>query len=207
MTAGIMKEGRPAGNLTDKYSTRNPLYRVLMGGFFRSMEELLKEVRDDISTVSEIGCGEGHLAARLASMGFASVRCCDYSEEIIDVARGMNTIQGLTFHVKSIYDTGPEESADLVVCCEVLEHLEDPGTALERLHSLDARYYLLSVPNEPLFRFLNMLRGKYLRSFGNTPGHIQHWTSREFVRLISGRFRVIAKRKPLPWTMVLCERN
>lgn len=207
MTAEKQNKVYPAGNLTDKYTTKNPIYRALMGGFFRSLEALLRDVRGNITTVSEIGCGEGHLAARLDSMGFASVKCCDYSDDIIELARGVNSSTGISFHVKSIYEVGPDESADLVVCCEVLEHLEDPDAALERLTSLNARYYLMSVPNEPLFRMLNMLRGKYLTSFGNTPGHLRHWNSREFLHLVSRHFRVLAHRKPLPWTMVLCERK
>ncbi len=38
------------------------------------------------------------------------------------------------FSVKSIYELkAPEDSADLIVCCEVMEHLEQPEAALETL--------------------------------------------------------------------------
>jgi hypothetical protein len=49
-----------------------------------------------------------------------------------------------------------------------------------------------------------MARGKYLLQGGNTPGHIQHWSSRGFVELVSRHFEVVKVRKPLPWTMLLC---
>ena len=41
-----------------------------------------------------------------------------------------------------------------------------------------ARHLLVSVPREPLWRALNMLRGAYWRALGNTPGHLNHWSKR-----------------------------
>ena len=51
---------------------------------------------------------------------------------------------------------------------------------------------------------LNMARGEYLRNLGNTPGHIQHWSSASFLELLRKTVKVVEVRKPLPWTMVLC---
>ena len=33
-----------------------------------------------------------------------------------------------------------------------------------------------------------MMRGKYLKDFGNTPGHIQHWNKRKLMNLVSSVF-------------------
>jgi len=70
MTENITEEGLPAGNLCDKYTTRNPIYRMIMSGYFRDVRELVDRVKDDISTASEIGCGEGYLASYLSSLGY-----------------------------------------------------------------------------------------------------------------------------------------
>jgi hypothetical protein len=59
------------------------------------------------------------------------------------------------------------------------------------------------VPREPLWRGLNMARGAYWRSLGNTPGHVNHWSKREFVSLLSGYGAVEEARSPFPWTMLL----
>ena len=109
--------------------------------------------------------------------------------------------------MKSIYDIGRAEAADLVVCCEVLEHLNDPDAALDCVHGVTGKYCLMSVPREPLWRALNLARGRYLSSLGNTPGHIRHWSSRSFLRFVSRRFKVLEVRRPIPWTMVLCEKK
>src|SRR3546814_15329572 len=77
-----------------------------------------------------------------------------------------------------------------------------PYTTLFR--SILEKYLIISVPREPIWCALNIMRGKYLRSFGNTPGHIQHWSQKGFVRLISKYFDIVEIKKPFPWTMLLC---
>jgi hypothetical protein len=51
---------------------------------------------------------------------------------------------------------------------------------------------------------MNMARGAYWRALGNTPGHINHWSSAAFERLVSDFFEVKAKTSPVPWTLLLC---
>ncbi|TIU41514.1 MAG: class I SAM-dependent methyltransferase, partial [Mesorhizobium sp.] len=115
--------------------------------------------------------------------------------------RGLEPI----FETRSLFDLTPEvASAELVICCEVLEHIPDTEQALAILKSLAKPYLLVSVPREPVWRALNMARGKYIRSLGNTPGHIQHWSSASFINLLGKSLEVVEVRKPLPWTMALC---
>jgi len=61
----------------------------------------------------------------------------------------------------------------------------------------------VSVPREPLWRGLNMARGAYWRDLGNTPGHVNHWSKRGFVSLLSCVGVVEEVRSPFPWTVVL----
>src|SRR5690606_5085855 len=92
---------------------------------------------------------------------------------------------------------------DMVAACEVLEHLERPEEGMKRLATVCRKYCLLSVPNEPVFRSLNFCAGKYVSRFGNSPGHLNHWSSREFSLLVSKYFAIEKVLKPLPWTIVL----
>jgi 2-polyprenyl-3-methyl-5-hydroxy-6-metoxy-1,4-benzoquinol methylase len=109
------------------------------------------------------------------------------------------------FETRSIYDLAQVvDAADLIVCCEVLEHLERPEEGLRALQRVVDRYLIVSVPREPIWRMLNLARGKYIADFGNTPGHIQHWSKHDFVALVSKYFEVVEVKSPLPWTMVLC---
>jgi hypothetical protein len=52
---------------------------------------------------------------------------------------------------------------------------------------------------------MNMVRGKYLRDLGNTPGHIQHFGRGDLLELASTRLEVVSVRRPLPWTVILGE--
>lgn len=88
---------------------------------------------------------------------------------------------------------------------ETLEHLDDPLAALRELKRVSRKYVIVSVPREPLWRILNCARGKYLGALGNTPGHINHWSTRGIRRFVAQELTVIDHRTPLPWSMVLAQ--
>jgi SAM-dependent methyltransferase len=205
ISAGKVDQGVVIGNTYDKYASQNPIERRLMDGYRSTLSTFVKKANPQ--TIHEVGCGEGYWVIQWVDAGYF-VRGSDFSTQIIDIAR-QNAIhhQLMTdpFITRSIYDLDPQEDrADLVVCCEVLEHLEDPEKALQVLRSISGTRLILSVPLEPVWRMLNMARGKYWNEWGNTPGHIQHWSRQEFIGLVEKYFRVIEVRSPLPWTMVLC---
>jgi hypothetical protein len=89
----------------------------------------------------------------------------------------------------------------------VLEHLADPVRALGVLARLAQPHLIVSVPREPLWRLLNVARGRYWPALGNTPGHLQHWSARRFLALLEDQLEVREVRLPLPWTMALCRRR
>jgi 2-polyprenyl-3-methyl-5-hydroxy-6-metoxy-1,4-benzoquinol methylase len=198
---------QPAGNYYDKYRTANPIARRLMQGFLDAFDGLAAGV--PVSNALEIGCGEGELSIRLARRGFR-MRGCDISAEIVEEARS----RAAQANVEATFWTQPIETIDVaaeaapfVVCCEVLEHLDDPRLGVDILAQLAQPYLLTSVPREPLWRVLNMARGKYLGALGNTPGHLNHWSRRGFLQLLARRFEIVEVRSPLPWTMALCRRR
>lgn len=189
----------------EKYHSKNPIARKLILGF---MENLLSLAKQSGSTrFLEVGCGEGQICGLLAKNGF-QVRGFDISEDAVAVARSEAEKHTLDIHFsrKDLYELDPgKDSEQTVICCEVLEHVEDPEKAIRKIFSVAEDYVILSVPHEPLWRFMNLMRGKYLTEWGNTPGHIQHWTKREFVRFVSRYAKVLSVQSPTPWTMLLCE--
>lgn len=199
----LVENGIPAGNLYPKYSTRNPLARNMVNHFLKTVDHMVAEINP--SNIHEVGCGEGHLISRYVSRGI-NLTASDFSEKIIAYARTLSESQNLAveFKVKSIYSLTPlEDTANLILCCEVFEHLENPELALDAIASAANPYLITSVPREPIWRVLNMMRGKYLTSLGNTPGHLQHWSKQKFVNFIGTRFDILKIATPLPWTMVL----
>ncbi len=192
------------GNVYDKYSSSNPIERSLVNGFLRQFGAMVE--LSGATDVHEVGCGEGELSRLMAREGLR-VRGSDAFDEVIAEARERAAAEGLEieFETKPLQALDPaRDSAELVVCCEVLEHLEDPEAALATLASLARPWLIASVPREPLWRGLNMARGKYLSRRGNTPGHLNHWSKRGFERFLESRFEVEMLRSPTPWTMALC---
>lgn len=204
ISQGLEEDGVVVGNTYDKYGTTNPIARWMMKGFDEALSDLVKKTNP--TTIHEVGCGEGYWVVRWNQLGIQA-RGSDFSEKVIDLAREnaqSNSMSPDVFSARSIYDIQPDEDgADLIVCCEVLEHLEDPDAGLAALQGVVTTDIVLSVPREPIWCALNMARGKYLNRFGNTPGHIQHWSSGAFVQLVSRYFEVVEVKKPLPWTMLL----
>jgi 2-polyprenyl-3-methyl-5-hydroxy-6-metoxy-1,4-benzoquinol methylase len=192
------------GNVYDKYGTSNPVARRLVAGFMRRFDELVE--RTGAGEAHEVGCGEGELAVRLASRGLR-VRGTDAFPQVLEEARRRARAAAvrIDFQPARVEELDPAgHSAELIVCCEVLEHLPDPEGALEVLAGLARPWLIASVPREPLWRALNLARLSYVGDLGNTPGHLNHWSRREFVRFLTTRFAVVEVRNPTPWTMALC---
>jgi 2-polyprenyl-3-methyl-5-hydroxy-6-metoxy-1,4-benzoquinol methylase len=190
------------GNFYDKYGTKNLIERFLVRRFTETVRSFVDQSRP--TCVLEIGCGEGHLLAALDAPG-RSLDGIDLCEETIAEARGQyGDRPNFTFETGDIYALQLSKQYDLIVCCEVLEHLPRPVEALEILASIGARNVIVSVPREPIWRMMNIARGKYLRDLGNTPGHVNHWSATGFQRFVASSFRILGVRKPLPWTILHC---
>lgn len=188
------------GNVYDKYGTRNPIARLLMRGFLDSVTELYKQANPQ--SVLEVGCGEGALASYLLKNASRpeAMEICDLSLDRVPDDLDLF----ITRREASIYELPyQDKSFDLVVCCEVLEHLEYPEKGLAELSRVAENHVILSTPREPLWRVLNMVRARYLKDLGNTPGHIQHFSRNDLVQLAQKYLKVKQTLTPLPWTVLL----
>lgn len=208
LAKGLKEEGIVVGNTYDKYGSRNVLVRKIMQGFSEALSDLVTIASP--TTIHEVGCGEGFWVLEWNRRGKCA-RGTDFSSRVIELAKANALEQGISpavFEARSIYDLTPmRDAADLIVCCEVLEHLQAPEKALRALEGIIGRYLILSVPREPVWRALNLARGKYLGSLGNTPGHIQHWSKTGFMQLVATYFKIVEVKAPLPWTMLLCQKH
>jgi SAM-dependent methyltransferase len=192
------------GNLYDKYGTSNPVARWMMNGFLASLDELV--LLSGAREAHEVGCGEGELSLRLARSGLR-VRASDADPAVVAEARFRAQGAGVGIEYRPVPIDGlkpARDSAELIVCCEVLEHLEEPVKALDVLAQIAQPWLLVSVPREPLWRALNLARLTYVSDLGNTPGHRGHWSRPGFLRMLGERVEIVEVRSPLPWTMALC---
>jgi ubiquinone/menaquinone biosynthesis C-methylase UbiE len=189
----------PIGNAYDKYASPNPIERRLMASFMQRLDTSLPTVAP--TRIFEVGVGEGEIAARISDRyPGAFVAGLDLPDEGLaehwrarHLSAAFGDIAALPF---------PDATFELVLAIEVLEHVESPDAALREIARVANGDVVVSVPREPLWRVANMARGKYWSDLGNTPGHIQHWSRRDFVALVGRHFDVVSVHSPTPWTMV-----
>ncbi len=196
----------PTGNAFDKYGSTNPVVRRLMSGFEGTLARLFTRAAPE--SVLDVGCGEGVLTYKWArALGDRPVLGIDLEDPKLEAEWSTRARPNLEFRAMSSEELQdlpfPDRSFDLAAAIEVLEHVPDPERTLAEMARTAARNLLVSVPREPLWRGLNIARGAYVRELGNTPGHVNHWSKRSFVRMLGRYGDVVETCSPFPWTMVL----
>jgi 2-polyprenyl-3-methyl-5-hydroxy-6-metoxy-1,4-benzoquinol methylase len=199
----VSRDGVVTGNTYDKYGSANPVVRRLMERFQGTLDELLALAAP--GSLLDVGCGEGVLVHEWAQrMPRTRLVGIDLEEESIQAGWAARRAANLEYRVLEARDLPfADGEFDLVTAIEVLEHLPEPQRTLAEMARCAGRHLLVSVPREPLWRMLNLARGAYVRDFGNTPGHLNHWSRRSFVELLSQHGEVVQARSPFPWTMLL----
>jgi 2-polyprenyl-3-methyl-5-hydroxy-6-metoxy-1,4-benzoquinol methylase len=186
----------------------------LLDNYFTNVEKLVRKA--DIPPgkklqAIELGCGEGYSTQRLVRILPENVelQASEYVERQIPFAKKNNP--GMTITQESVYQLSHKDKTfDMVFLLEVLEHLDYPDQALAEIarSMKQGGYLVIGVPREPIWRMLNMARGAYLKDFGNTPGHLNHWSKRSLVYFVEEYFGpVMAVENPLPWTLVLAKKS
>jgi SAM-dependent methyltransferase len=195
----------PTGNTFDKYGSGNPIVKRLMAGFHSALDELMQRARPD--SLLDVGCGEGVLTAQWAErVCEGRVLGIDLEDPKLEAEWVKRRRPNLEFRAEEATSLGfADGEFDLVAAIEVLEHVPEPEATLAEMARVARRRLLVSVPREPLWRTLNMARGAYWRSLGNTPGHVNHWSRRGFVSLLDRYGQVEEVRSPFPWTMALVD--
>lgn len=186
----------------------------LIDGYFNNVQELVSEsgvAKLKKVEAIEIGCGEGFSTARLKEFlpENVNLQASEYVKELVPKAKKRNP--GVKVTQESIYETKHQDNQfDLIFLLEVLEHLDYPDQALAELARIikPDGYLVLGVPREPMWCALNLARGKYISHLGNTPGHLNHWSTYTLQRYIKKHFGpVLSKRTPVPWTQVLVQKR
>ena len=194
----------PTGNTFDKYGSSNPVVRRLMSGFESALGSLF--TRAAPQSVLDVGCGEGVLTYKWAErLGEKPILGIDLADPKLQAEWRTRRRENLEFRAMDVGDLAQfrDGTFDVAAAIEVLEHVPDPEHTLAEMARVAKRHLLISVPREPLWRALNVARGAYLRDLGNTPGHVNHWSKRSFVRMAQRHGEVVEARSPFPWTMLL----
>jgi SAM-dependent methyltransferase len=187
---------------TPKYRNKNPVQRMLIRRFVRALHSVFVGA-GPVKRVIEVGVGEGFLSGWLSER-FPEVQFTGVDLSANDIASLKQKFPRIDAHVGRVEELGfLEKGFDLVMCCEVLEHVDDPPQALDNLLALDPKRLILSVPHEPFFKLSNLARLKNVTRLGNDPEHLHHWGARSFKQFLSTRLEVEHVELPYPWILTL----
>lgn len=201
------------GNL-EKYQTKNPLKRKMVERLNRSILGTIGKWACEISAgenkvkVLDAGCGEGFVTGLIHErFPEFEITGLEYTREALDVAE--QRYPDVCFKQGDIYKLPYEDGYfDIVICTEVLEHLENPRKALSELNRTSKHFLLLTVPNEPWFRLGNLLVLKNVSRLGDPIDHINHWTFSAFGKMIRNSLPFqVRMSSSFPWTMAEIDKS
>ncbi|MFL5742640.1 MAG: class I SAM-dependent methyltransferase [Flavisolibacter sp.] len=110
---------------------------------------VLKSTLSPHARILDVGCGNGVISRHLGKLGF-NVLGIDVSEKTIETARSLTQLPNVQFLKKSAEELVADgEKYEAVICSEVLEHLNDPGSLLSVLYQTlaDKGKLIVTVPN------------------------------------------------------------
>jgi 2-polyprenyl-3-methyl-5-hydroxy-6-metoxy-1,4-benzoquinol methylase len=190
----------------EEYENQNPIAKKLFNNYYDKIFRILKQI-DSKYRILEVGCAAGESSRRIERMlNGQYFEASEYEGRLVNKLIETNPPFKVT--QESVYEMHRKDNEfDCVFLLEVLEHLENPEAALKELYRVASRYVVVSVPNEPLWSILNLLREKYIGNLGNTPGHINRWSPGAFKKLVSKFGKIIEVYKPIPWTIIFSETN
>ncbi len=150
--------------------------------------------------IADIGCGEGILLEKLAkALPDREISGVDIDPLNVEICRrhGLKVFQG------GIYEL-PFKSSSLDVCLfiEVIEHLSEPGRALDELSRVlkPGGRLLVMFPNDFTFKAARIAMLMFKEAFYDT-GHLRQWTPGAMKKeLLERGFRTIGQKNlPLPF--------
>lgn len=132
--------------------------------------------------ILDVGSGDGALSHLLATKG-CTVYGIDSSKTAIALAKSktskMNYSKSPRFFVESLYAYSPKMKFDIIIMCDVIEHLSEPDSAIEHLKTLakpDGKF-IISTPK-------SVGSGKKIDRY-----HFKEYNQKELEEFLSRHFK------------------
>lgn len=185
-----------------KHTSTDASRKFFLRRFNKMLVQKVKNL--NVSSVLDAGCGEGFTLSMLSKAHAAKkLEGIDFSKQAIQL--GKKQFPYLSLTQGDIYKLPyKDNSFELVICSEVLEHLDMPEKAVREVLRVSKKYVIFSVPNEPFFMGARLAKGMNIKNFGNHPEHINHWTVFSFPQMLKRNGVSVKKVSyPFPWILVL----
>jgi len=152
---------------------------------YRNLIEILERYLNSQKNILDVGCGAGIVDFYLTSRGH-KVLGIDISEKAVRACRESAQALGfehrLNFEKFNFPEEKPSGEFDLVICSEVLEHLENDKKAVEAIFNLLRPFgvVIFSTPskNAPLYKL------GFAKEFDKKVGHFRRYSLNELKMLV-----------------------
>lgn len=180
-------------------------YQFLIARFFRKFYHLFSRV--NVSSVLEVGCGEGfvldYLIKRNPTLRLVGI---DSNPSAIRMASQI-TARRITYAcADGQHIPYPDGAFEMVIISEVLEHVQtDPTDILREAMRVSRRFLLITVPREPYFWAITAC----LLAFRaiNDPEHINFWTKYQLQQWLRQHLAVLHYATRDLHQFALCEKH
>lgn len=194
------------GNAYGKQAPRDPISRLVLKNFVTCVCGLVEKL--PARSILDVGCGEGWLTSHLikAVPSTTTIYALDASKALVGRVTGFPASAERVVGAAELLPFR-NDSFDVVVASEVLEHLLHPEAALREISRVTIEHVLITVPHEPFWSLGNALFGRHLGNLGNTPGHLHRWSRRSFLTLLDTYLVRVSNRIAFPWIVVLARKR
>ncbi|HRN54043.1 MAG TPA: class I SAM-dependent methyltransferase [Gemmatimonadaceae bacterium] len=184
-----------------KWEYGNSIYQWVLGRYLDRMAAQVRRIGP--ASVLDAGCGEGYVYRGLRARGVAARwQGVDLSSAAVAFAAARSPeamwsaadLRRLPF---------PDRDAELVLCSQVLEHIPLPEVVRDELARVSARWLLVSVPLEPLFRGICAVT--VATGIGQDPGHVNFWTPARFRNFLEPVGRLVRWERTSVYQIALVE--
>ena len=130
------------------YKSKNPLVKMVSVGRLDKIVDLLPQ--DKKIKILDAGCGEGQLLLKIFERGYKNIYGVDITK--IAIKQAEKRVKA-NFSLQNLENLNYEnEKFDVVICTEVIEHIENYEKVLQELKRILKKNGLLIItfPNEPL---------------------------------------------------------
>jgi SAM-dependent methyltransferase len=143
--------------------------------------------QNNYNSILDVGCGSGYKL--LKYFGQKQITGIDEQPTIDFLSEKYPNNNWL--NLDEFYNSY-EESNDLILSVDVIEHILNPNVLLEKLKKLQFKKLIISTPDRDLLSKLHVYPNNYDTQAGppHNKAHIREWNKEEFIRYISDYFEV-----------------
>lgn len=148
----------------------------------------------NLNKVVDVGCGSGYklvnILGEFDTIGIETEPCYSMLKMKYPLKKWLLSGE----KEKSFIEYPILSNPDVVICCDVIEHIVNPDDLVNYLISLNAKYYIISTPCREILCKHPKFSKNYIKSYNGPPintCHVREWTMIEFQNYLNSKFTIL----------------